>query len=616
MKKTTVKELFGKTDLKDGEVVLISGWVRSLRASKTFGFIELNDGSFLKNCQIVFDGNTACGFADGVNNKKTYSDGGKENRTADQKVGADFETISKQCVGAALSVAGRVVLTPQNRRPFEIAATEIVVEGNSVPEYPIQKKKHSFEFLREKAHLRPRTNTFGAVFRIRSETAFAIHKFFHERGFVYVHTPIITASDCEGAGAMFKVTTLDLNDIPRRKAEKPKNEKDLNIISECGIANAKGETNTNDISKCGIAKCEKDLNCISERGKANAKSETNTNDISKRGKADVKCETNTNDISKRGKADGKNETNTNDISKRGIANAKNETNTNAISENETADAKCEKGEIDFGSDFFGKAAKLTVSGQLNVETFAMAFAKVYTFGPTFRAELSNTARHAAEFWMVEPEIAFSDLADDMNLAEDMVKFIINHIEKNCPEELDFLNQNVDGGLKERLKNIAESEFVRLSYTEAVEILKKSGKKFEYPVEWGSDLQSEHERFLTEEVFKKPVFLTDYPKGIKAFYMRLNDDGKTVAAADLLVAGIGELIGGSRREERAEVLNARMKEFGLCAADYKWYTDLRIYGGCKHAGFGLGFERMIMLLTGMTNIRDVSAFPRTYNNLSY
>jgi asparaginyl-tRNA synthetase len=442
--------------------VTLAGWVRSIRGAKAFGFIELNDGSYFKNCQIVFDGALK-----------------------------NFDVIEKQSIGAALTVYGRIVLTPGNRQPFEIAAERIEIEGASEPEYPIQKKKHSFEFLREKAYLRPRTNTFGAVFRIRSEAAFAIHSFFNGRGFVYVHTPIITASDCEGAGAMFKVTTLDLDNVQKKD-----------------------------------------------------------------------------------------------------------------------------GEVNFDEDFFGKAANLTVSGQLYGETYAMAYSNVYTFGPTFRAEISNTARHAAEFWMIEPEIAFADLNDDMRLAEDMVKHIITHVEKNCANELEFLNANVDNGLIERLNNIKSNEFVRLTYTEAVDILKNSRKAFEYPVKWGLDLQSEHERYLTEEVFKKPVFLTDYPKEIKAFYMRLNDDKKTVAAADLLVAGIGELIGGSQREERAEILKERMGELKLKEEDYWWYLDLRRYGGCKHAGFGLGFERMVMLLTGVTNIRDVIPYPRTYGNLSY
>ncbi|MDR2047350.1 MAG: asparagine--tRNA ligase [Clostridiales bacterium] len=464
MKKNTVKDLYKNDGLRGGESVTLSGWIRAIRVSKSFGFIELNDGSFLKNCQIVFD-------RDRLEN---------------------FNTVERQCVGAALTVTGRVVLTPNNSRPFEVAADKITVEGSAPPEYPIQKKKHSYEFLREKSYLRPRTNTFGAVFRIRSETAFAIHKFFNERGFVCVHTPIITASDCEGAGAMFRVTTLNMNATPKDK----------------------------------------------------------------------------------------------------------------------------NGRADYSADFFGKAANLTVSGQLNAEAFATAFGKVYTFGPTFRAEISNTARHAAEFWMIEPEIAFADLIDDMDLAEDTVKYAVNYVRENCREELEFLTANVDNGLSDRLENIVSGGFERLSYTDAVDILKKSGQTFEFSVEWGNDLQSEHERFLTEEVFKKPLFITDYPKGIKAFYMRLNGDGKTVAAADLLVAGVGELIGGSQREERAEVLSERLREFKLREEDYEWYMNLRRYGGCKHAGFGMGFERMIMLLTGMTNIRDVSAFPRTCKNLLY
>ncbi|MDR3292545.1 MAG: asparagine--tRNA ligase [Clostridiales bacterium] len=461
MEKTTVKNLFLNPSQK---TVQVSGWIRSIRTSKSFGFIELNDGSCFRTVQIVFDR---------------------------EKVG-NFDEVERQLTGASLTVEGSVVLTPENKQPFELHADTVIVEGEAAPDYPIQKKRHSFEFLREKAYLRPRTNTFHAVFRIRSEAAFAIHDFFHERGFVYVHTPIITSSDCEGAGAMFRVTTLD-PDKPHRT---------------------------------------------------------------------------------------------------------------------------EDGRTDFSEDFFGKPASLTVSGQLNAETYAMAFSKVYTFGPTFRAELSNTARHAAEFWMIEPEIAFADIEDDMRLAEDMVKSVIRHVRAACGAELAFLNEYVDSGLLARLENIVGNEFVRLSYTEAVEILKTSGKSFEFPVEWGADLQSEHERYLTEEVFKKPVFLTDYPKEIKAFYMRLNDDGKTVAAADLLVAGIGELIGGSQREERVSVLTTRMKELNLDKENYAWYTDLRRFGGCKHAGFGLGFERMVMLLTGIANIRDVTPFPRNYRNLEF
>ncbi|MDR1940667.1 MAG: asparagine--tRNA ligase [Clostridiales bacterium] len=464
MNTTTIRELYNNQNQQDKRAVVLVGWVRSIRASKDFGFIELNDGSFFKNCQVVFD----------------------------RAAISNFDAVSRQGAGAALIVKGAVVPTPNNKQPFEVAAAEIAVEGTSPPDYPIQKKRHSFEFLREKAHLRPRTNTFGAVFKIRSQAAFALHSFFNGRGFVYVHTPIITASDCEGAGAMFKTTTLDLNNVKK-----------------------------------------------------------------------------------------------------------------------TAD-----GLVDYSGDFFGKPANLTVSGQLNAEAYAMAYSKVYTFGPTFRAEISNTARHAAEFWMVEPEMAFADLADDMNLAEDTVKYVIDYTKRTCAEELEFLNAFVDAGLIERLDNILNCGFERLRYTDAIDILKNSKKSFEYPVEWGLDLQSEHERYITEEVFKKPVFLTDYPKGIKAFYMRVNDDEKTVAAADLLVAGVGELIGGSQREERQAVLTARMKESGINARDYSWYVDLRKFGGCKHAGFGLGFERMIMLLTGISNIRDVTPFPRNYNNLEF
>ena len=458
MERTTVRSLYKGEGPKSGGAVRISGWARAVRVSKDFGFIELNDGTYFKNCQVVFS---------------------KELK--------GFDVIAGQNVGAALTVTGKLVLTPGGRQPFEIAASDIAVEGASESGYPIQKKKHTFEFLREKAYLRPRTNTFGAVFRIRSEAAFAVHKFFHDRGFVYVHTPIITSSDCEGAGATFRVTVLDPG--------KPRLLKD--------------------------------------------------------------------------------------------------------------------GAVDYGADFFGKPASLTVSGQLNAEALALAYSKVYTFGPTFRAELSNTARHAAEFWMVEPEIAFADLDDDMRLAEDMVKDVISQVVTACPEELEFLTAFIDPGLLPRLNGITAGDFARISYTDAVKLLKDSKKSFEYPVEWGLDLQSEHERCI-----KKPVFITDYPKDIKAFYMRMNDDGKTVAAADLLVAGIGELIGGSQREERIELLRRRMADFKLSEEDYGWYAELRRFGGCKHAGFGLGFERLIMLLTGMTNIRDVSPFPRTYGNLYY
>ena len=459
MKRTTIRELY-KSEEFGGKDVTLCGWVRTLRDSKAFGFIELNDGSFFKNCQIVFERATL----------------------------PNYDEIAKQNVGASLVVTGKVVLTPENRQPFEVKAEKIEVMGASSPDYPLQKKRHSMEFLREIAYLRPRTNTFGAVFKIRSEAAYAIHKFFNERGFVYVHTPIITGSDCEGAGAMFQVTTLDLDKI--------------------------------------------------------------------------------------------------------------------------------KGEVDYKKDFFGKKASLTVSGQLNVEPFAMAFSNVYTFGPTFRAERSNTTRHAAEFWMIEPEMSFCDLAGDMDVAEAMVKYIIDYVMESCKEEIEFLNNFVDKGLIERLKNVSESEFVRLTYTEAISILEKVKDKFEFPVYWGCDLQSEHERYLTEQVYKKPVFLTDYPKEIKAFYMRLNDDNKTVAAADLLVPGIGELIGGSQREEREDVLLARMKECGLREEDYRWYVNLRRYGGTKHAGYGLGFERILMYLTGVANIRDIIPYPRTVGQAEY
>ena len=461
--KTTVRQIYKNAESFADKSVKISGWIRTIRASNAFGFIEINDGTFFKNIQVVFESEFL----------------------------KNYKEIASQNVGAALNIQGKLVLTPEAKQPFEIKAEAIEIEGLSTPDYPLQKKRHSFEFLRTIAHLRPRTNTYSAVFRIRSLAAYAIHKFFNERDFVYTHTPLITASDCEGAGEMFKVTTFDLENVPM--------------------------------------------------------------------------------------ADGK---------------------------------------IDFNQDFFGKSANLTVSGQLNAETYAMAFRNVYTFGPTFRAENSNTTRHAAEFWMIEPEIAFADLSDDMCLAEDMLKFVINYVLENAPEEMEFLNKFVDNGLIERLTFVANSDFGRVTYTEAIEILKKNNENFDYPVEWGSDLQTEHERYLTEEVFKKPVFVTDYPKEIKAFYMRLNDDGKTVAAMDCLVPGIGEIIGGSQREERLDVLTARMKELGLDEKDYWWYLDLRKYGGTKHAGFGLGFERSIMYLTGISNIRDVLPFPRTVGNADF
>lgn len=457
-----IKELYSKYDSLNNTDISVNGWVRTIRTSKSFGFIEVNDGSFFKNVQVVFE---------------------------EEKI-SNYAEISKLNVGSALRIKGRLEVTPNAKQPFEIKAESITVEGTSSPDYPLQKKRHSLEFLRTIPHLRARTNTFSAVFRVRSCVAYAIHKFFNERGFVYVHTPIITGSDCEGAGEMFRVTTLDMNKLP-----------------------------LNDENK-----------------------------------------------------------------------------------------------VDFAEDFFGQETSLTVSGQLEGETYSMAFGDIYTFGPTFRAENSNTTRHAAEFWMIEPEIAFADLNDDMALAEDMLKYIIRYVLDNAPEEMNFFNSFIDKGLLDRLNNILNNEFGRVTYTEAVEMLKNSGKEFEFPVEWGIDLQTEHERYLTEEIFKKPVFVTDYPKDIKAFYMRLNDDKKTVAAMDCLVPGIGEIIGGSQREERIDILNERMKELGLSEEDYKHYLDLRRYGGTKHAGYGLGFERVIMYLTGMSNIRDVIPYPRTVNNL--
>ena len=458
MKEILLRELFRNAAEYADQEVLIQGWVRNNRSSNKFGFIELNDGSFFKSVQVVYE--------------EEFLD--------------NFEEISKAYVATALAVKGIVVLTPQAKQPFEIKAREIRVEATSTPDYPLQPKRHSMEFLREIAHLRPRSNTFAAVFRVRSLVAYAIHKFFQEQNFVYVHTPIITGSDCEGAGEMFRITTLPLEDLPRT----------------------------------------------------------------------------------------------------------------------------EDGNIDYSQDFFGKETNLTVSGQLEAETFALAFRNIYTFGPTFRAENSNTARHASEFWMIEPEMAFADLTRNMEVAEAMIKYIINYVLENAPEEMNFFNSFVDKGLLDRLNHIANSDFGRVTYTEAVDLLLKSGKEFQYPVAWGIDLQTEHERYLTEEIFKKPVFVTDYPKDIKAFYMRLNDDGKTVAACDLLVPGVGEIIGGSQREERYDVLTARMAELGLKEEDYWWYLDLRKYGGVKHSGYGLGFERIIMYITGMSNIRDVLPFPRT------
>lgn len=464
MARVEIKTLFDDVSAYQEQKVTVSGWVKTIRDSKALGFMELNDGSCFKNLQIVFEDNR-------IDN---------------------FKEVTKFNVGSAVTVTGDLVLTPQAKQPFEIHADSVVLEGASSNDYPLQKKRHSMEFLRSIAHLRPRSNTFSAVFRVRSVAAFAIHKFFNERGFVYAHTPLITGSDCEGAGEMFRVTTLDAKNPPL----------------------------------------------------------------------------------------------------------------------------CEDGSVDYAQDFFGKPTSLTVSGQLEAECMAMAFGKVYTFGPTFRAENSNTTRHAAEFWMIEPEIAFADLAQDMELARDMVKYVLAYVLEQCPDEMQFFNNFFDKGLIERLKALVDSEFAHVTYTEAIEILEQHKEQFDYPVYWGCDLQSEHERYLTEQVFKCPVFVTDYPKEIKAFYMRLNDDGKTVAAMDMLVPGIGELIGGSQREERLEVLEARIRELGMDPEDYSWYLDLRRFGGTKHAGFGLGFERMIMYITGVSNIRDVLPFPRTTGTAEY
>jgi asparaginyl-tRNA synthetase len=463
MEKATVKQLYQNATAYLSKEIEVSGWVRTVRDQKTFGFIELNDGSFFKNLQIVFE-----------------------------EALPNFAEIARLGVSAAIIVTGTLVESPGEKQPFELKATSIAIEGESDPEYPLQKKRHSFEFLRTIAHLRPRSNTFAAVFRIRSLAAQAIHQFFLERNFVYVHTPIITGSDCEGAGEMFRVSTLDATNPP----------------------------------------------------------------------------------------------------------------------------KDDQGRPDYSRDFFGKETNLTVSGQLNVESFCMAFRNVYTFGPTFRAENSNTARHAAEFWMIEPEMAFADLSDDMRLAEELLKYLINFILEKAPEEMEFFNSFIDTTLLQRLENVRKAEFGQITYTEAVAILEKENTKFEYPVAWGKDLQTEHERFLTEQVFQKPVFVTDYPKEIKAFYMRLNDDNKTVAAMDCLVPGVGEIIGGSQREERLNFLQRRMQEMDLRAEDYWWYLDLRKYGGNRHAGFGLGFERAIMYMTGMANIRDVIPFPRTVGSADF
>lgn len=458
-----IKNLFKNIEKYEGNEIVVEGWVKTIRDSKTFGFIELNDGSFFKNIQIVFDNNLD-----------------------------NFDDICKLPLSSSIKVTGTFVKTEGAKQPFEIKANKIDLEFASDLDYPLQKKRHSFEYLRTISHLRPRTNTFNAVFRVRSVLSYAIHKFFQERGFVYVHTPIITSSDCEGAGEMFNVNTFDLNNLP----------------------------------------------------------------------------------------------------------------------------KTEDGKVDYSKDFFGKPAHLTVSGQLNVETFAFAFRNVYTFGPTFRSENSNTVKHASEFWMIEPEICFADLKDDMDLAEDMIKYIIKYVMDNCPEEMEFFNNFIDKGLFEKLNNVINSDFARITYTDAIKELEKNNDKFEFPVHWGSDLQTEHERYLCEVLFKKPVFVTDYPAEIKAFYMKQNPDGKTVAAADLLAPGIGEIIGGSQREDNLDVLKAKIKELGMKESDYWWYLDLRKYGSVRHAGFGLGFERMMMYLTGMQNIRDVIPFSRTPKNCDF
>ncbi len=467
MNRTRIAQLYADAESMGGKTITVAGWLRSVRDMKQVGFVTLNDGSCFKDLQVVLS-------------RKEFS---------------AYDSVCALGLGTALVVTGEVVLTPQAKQPLELRAVRIEVEGASAPDYPLQKKRTSLEFLRTQQHLRPRTNLFRAVFRVRSVAAYAIHRFFQERGFVYVNTPIITTSDAEGAGEMFRVTTLDLNDLPRT----------------------------------------------------------------------------------------------------------------------------ESGEVDFSKDFFGHSASLTVSGQLQGENFAMAFGDIYTFGPTFRAENSNTRRHAAEFWMVEPEIAFADLADDMDLAEDMLKYVLRYVMDACPDELDLFNRFVDKGLRERLEHVASSDFVRITYTEAIDILAEAahkGVKFEYPVSWGSDLQTEHERYLTEKHFASPVFVTDYPAQIKAFYMRMNDDGRTVAATDCLVPGIGEIIGGSQREERLEVLERRIAELGMDPAQYRHYLDLRRYGGCRHAGFGLGFERLVMYLSGVDNIRDVLPHPRTVGNAEF
>ncbi len=465
MKRITIKELYGSPDEYAGKKITVAGWCKNLRTSSAaFGFLVLNDGSCFKNLQVVIE-------SDKIDN---------------------YQDVAKQNIGASFTVEGILVLTPEAKQPFELKAESVTIEGSSTPDYPLQNKRHSYEFLRSIAHLRPRANTFNAVFRVRSEAAYALHKFFNERGFVYVHTPLITTSDCEGAGEMFRVTTLDMENVPKN----------------------------------------------------------------------------------------------------------------------------EDGSVDYTKDFFGKSTNLTVSGQLNVETYAMAYSKVYTFGPTFRAENSNTPRHAAEFWMIEPEIAFADLEDDMELAEAMLKSVISDLMAKCPDELEFFNSFVDKELIQRLTNIVNSEFAKITYTEAIKILNESGVKFENSIKWGDDLMTEHERYITEKVFGRPVFVTDWPRDIKAFYMRVNDDNKTVAAVDLLVPGVGELIGGSQREERMNILLESIEKFGLDPDNYSWYLDTRRYGSAKHAGYGLGFERLIMYVTGMTNIRDVESFPRTAGAAEY
>lgn len=464
MNRVCISHLYANISKYQSESIVICGWVKTIRDSKTFGFIEVNDGSSFKNLQIIFQ---------------------------DESI-ENFKEVSKYNVGTAIIVTGKIVLTPQAKQPFEIHAVKIELEGASMPEYPLQKKKHTLEYLRTISHLRPRTNTFSAIFRVRSVLSFAIHKFFNENGFSYVHTPIITANDCEGAGEMFRVTTL-----------------------------------------------------------------------------------------------------------------------NPLSPPLTDD-----GNVDFTKDFFSKQANLTVSGQLEAECMAMALGKVYTFGPTFRAENSNTTRHASEFWMIEPEIAFADLQDDMQLAQDMIKYVLKYVLEQCPDEMAFFNQFYDKELLARLNSIIDSDFEHITYSKAIDILSEYKDKFEYPVTWGADLQTEHERFLTEQIYKKPLFVTDYPKDIKSFYMRMNNDNQTVAAVDLLVPGVGEIIGGSQREERLDRLINRLTEMGLSEDEYSWYLDLRRFGGTKHAGFGLGFERLLMYITGIQNIRDVIPFPRTTGSAEY